>query len=69
MKKYYELYNEIKEKIESGEYKAGEKLPSKRVISDKAGVSVITVETAYQMLLSEGYIISKERSGYYVNKI
>ena len=69
MKKYYKLYIEIKNKILSGEYCAGDKLPSKRVMSDKSGYSAITVERAYEMLEEEGYIYTRERSGYYVSKI
>ncbi|MBR4283076.1 MAG: winged helix-turn-helix transcriptional regulator, partial [Clostridia bacterium] len=69
MKKYYNLYNEIKNKILSGQYKAEEKLPSKRVMADRSGYSIITVEKAYEMLEDEGYIIPKERKGYFVCKI
>ena len=65
-KKYLTLYRTVKDKILSGEYKSGEKLPSKRVMADKSGCSVITVETAYNMLSDEGYIAPMERCGYYV---
>lgn len=65
-KKYLSLYRTIKNKILAGEYVAGEKLPSKRVIADKSGCSVITAEQAYAMLIDEGYIISRQRSGYFV---
>ena len=65
-KKYYELYKQIKTEIISGEYKAGDKLPSKRVMADKYGYSLITVENAYGMLAEEGYIATKERSGYFM---
>ena len=68
-KKYYALYVEIKEAILSNAYKFGEKLPSKRVMADKKGLSLITVENAYSMLYEEGYIDSVERSGYFVRKI
>ena len=68
-KKYSELYRQIKDKITSGEYKSGEKLPSKRVTADHFGCSVITVEKAYGMLADEGYIFPKERSGYFVGKL
>lgn len=68
-KKYYILYCSIKKKILHGEYKAEEKLPSKRVMSDKTGYSIITVEKAYAMLEDEGYISPRQRSGYYVCKI
>ena len=66
-KKYYQIYNEIKKKILCGEYKHGEKLPSKRVMSDRSGYSVTTVESAYAILADEGYISPRERSGYYVS--
>ena len=69
MKKYYALYRELKEKIRSGEYRAEEKLPSKRVMADLTGYSLVTVEAAYGMLEDEGYISARERSGYYVCRI
>lgn len=68
-KKYLTLYQNIKDKILCGEYPTGVKLPSKRVTADKYGCSIITVQTAYDMLIDEGYITPKERSGYYVNHI
>lgn len=69
MKKYFNLYKTIKNKIINGEYKADEKLPSKRVMADMSGYSLITVEHAYNMLADEGYIKTKERSGYYVCRL
>ncbi len=59
----------MKNKIICGEYKSGQKLPSKRVTADKTGYSIITVEKAYSMLIDEGYITSLQRSGYYVCKL
>lgn len=67
--KYYYLYSAIKEDILSGVLKKNEKLPSKRSLAEHLGVSLITVETAYQMLKEEGYIESRERSGYYVTEL
>ncbi len=68
-KKYISLYREIKEKILCGDYRAGQKLPSKRVMADRTGTSQITVATAYAMLEDEGYLSARQRSGYYVNAI
>ena len=68
-KKYYSIYLEVKEKILAGELAHGEKLPSKRVMADMRGVSLVTVENAYAMLEEEGYIFSRERSGYFVARI
>ncbi len=69
MKKYFEIYRDIKERILKKEYAPGERLPSKRVTADKYGCSVITVQTAYGMLGDEGYIKAQERSGYFVSDI
>ena len=63
------VYRTIKNKIVRGEYKAGEKLPSKRTEADREGCSVVTVEKAYNMLIDEGYIIPRQRSGYFVCEI
>ena len=67
--KYYYLYSAMKEDILSGVLKKNEKLPSKRALAEHLGISLITVETAYQMLKDEGYIESRERSGYYVTEL
>ena len=66
MKKYYQLYIELKNKILTGDFRSGEKLPSKRVMADQCGHSLITVQRAYAMLEDEGYILAKERKGYFV---
>ncbi len=68
-KKYYLIYNETKKRILSGELVYGEKLVSKRVMADKSGVSLVTVERAYAMLEEEGYISARQRSGYFVCRI
>ena len=44
----------------------GNKLPSKRLLAEETGVSVITIEHTYSILCDEGYIESRQRSGYYV---
>ncbi len=64
--KYYSLYSHIRGDILFGKLKKGERLPSKRSLAANLSVSVITVQTAYEQLLAEGYIVSKERSGYFV---
>ncbi len=43
-------------------------LPSSRELSKQLGIARNTVVNAYQQLIDDGYLISKERSGYYVNK-
>ncbi len=63
---YLQLYDFLTEQIRSGELKAGEKLPGKRSMASALGVSVNTVDTAYQMLTAEGFVESRERSGFTV---
>lgn len=64
---YEQLYEDIKQDILSGRIPDGAKLPSKRAQAERLGISVVTVENAYSQLLAEGYISSRERSGYYVS--
>lgn len=63
---YLQLYLRIREDITSGLCPYGSKLPSKRYLAAETGTSVITVQHTYDLLSDEGYIRSKERSGYYV---
>ena len=65
---YESLYRLIREDIRTGRLAPGEKLPSKRALAEHLEVSVITVEAAYQELLSEGYIRSQEKVGYFVEE-
>ena len=62
-----ELYKALKNDIEEGKLKRGEKLPSKRTFARNCSVSTITVQNAYDQLVSEGYITAIEKKGYYVS--
>ncbi len=66
---YEQLYNHIRNEIESGKIGAGNKLPSKRALSAHLKISVVTVETAYALLAAEGYIYSVPGSGYYAERL
>ena len=65
-KRYLTIYEQVREDITTKRYHKGAKLPSKRVMAERMGVSIITVEHAYELLLEEGYIASREKSGYFV---
>ena len=54
--------------ILSGRFEQGEKLPSTRKLAEYLGVSRITVSLAFTELQSNDYLISKDRSGFYVSK-
>lgn len=62
---YMQLYAQIRDDITTGTIKYGDRLPSKRTLAAEAGVSVITAEHAYGILCDEGYVESRQRSGYY----
>ena len=66
---YEALYRCIRGDILSGTLAPGAKLPSKRALAQNLEVSKITVETAYNQLLSEGYIRSQEKVGYFVETV
>lgn len=63
---YIKLYEKLREEITRGAYKFGDRLPSKRVLAATFGTSIITVQHAYDILMSEGYVEARERSGYFV---
>ena len=66
---YESLYRCIREDILSGKLQAGTKLPSKRALAENLKISKITVEGAYEQLLSEGYVRSSQRQGYFVEAV
>lgn len=65
-KAYIQLYEALREDIVSGVYPYGAKLPSKRLLAEECGISVITAEHSLSLLCDEGYTESRERSGYFV---
>lgn len=66
---YEQLYRALRFDIESGALGAGDCLPSKRAFAKHLGVSVVTVEGAYDQLVAEGYVCAVPRSGFYVQEI
>ena len=63
---YLQLYNQIREDIVGDILRYHDKLPSIRALAEETGVSTITVEHAYALLCDEGYVESRERSGFFV---
>lgn len=66
---YIQLYKFIKHEIQMGNMKSNSKLPSKRKLSHYLAISQNTVEAAYEQLMTEGYIISFPRKGYFVSDL
>lgn len=66
---YLQVYQHLAQCIRCGELKDGERLPSKRSLAAHLRISMRTVETAYDMLVTQGYVTARARSGYYANGI
>ena len=65
MKLHHVVAQELERMIRSGSLRAGDKLPSVRMLCRTRGVSRSTVLRAYSSLELAGLIQSKARSGYY----
>lgn len=65
---YEQLYRQLAGQIGAGRLAAGSRMPGKRSLAEQLGVSVNTVDTAYQMLTAEGYLESRPRSGFFVQE-
>ena len=61
---YLQVYESIATQIRTGRLRAGDRLPGKRSLASHLAIAINTVDTAYQMLVAEGYLESRERSGF-----
>lgn len=66
---YEYLYRCIRRDVLNGVLTAGERLPSKRALAEHLQISVITVESAYQQLEAEGFLVSRPRQGFFVAQV
>lgn len=64
--KYKTIYDEVKEKIQNGEYPVGSQLPDEYSFCDEFGCSRMTVKKALDMLVEEGYVYRKQGQGTFV---
>ncbi len=67
--RYQQLAFDLEEKINSGLYKAGDRLPSLRELHMRTGLSITTVTQAYMELEMRGLVEPREKSGYYVRPL
>ncbi len=63
-----QIRQKLAEAILNESFPRGRRLPSSRKLADQLKVARNTVVLAYQQLIDEGYLISRERSGLYVNE-
>lgn len=60
---YQQLRNQIVMGISSGELKSGEQLPTVRNLALEMGINTMTISKAYQLLKTEGYIMTDRKNG------
>jgi len=63
---YEQIYDSILRQIRAGQLSAGSRLPGKRSLAQQLSVGVNTVDAAYQMLVAEGYLEARPKSGFFV---
>jgi len=66
MKRYERLASQIGDLIRRGDLPPGTRIPAVRAACDAYGVSPSTVFRAYYLLESQGLIVARPRSGYFV---
>lgn len=65
---YEQLRRSIIEGIASGDLKPGESLPSVRQMAEDIGINLHTVNKAYNILKSDGYLNIDRRTGAVINE-
>lgn len=65
---YFQLKNLIRGKIDSGEYAAGQLIPSERELSELLAISRMTVRQALNQLVQEGALTREKGRGTFVSK-
>lgn len=63
---YINIHDKIKDDIDVGIWKIGQRLPSERDLADEFGVSRMTLRQAITLLVEEGVLTRKVGSGTYV---
>lgn len=60
---YLQLYDRYRQAIAAGKLQAGDRVPSVRGLASELGVARGTIELAYQVLVSEGYLTPRGAAG------
>ena len=61
-----QVYDNIKQLIINGVWKAGDKIPSEHILCQEFGVARVSIRSALQYLNAQGYIETKRGDGSYV---
>src|SRR5690606_26211030 len=60
---YQQLYRRYRDAIARGKLLPGDRVPSVRSLASELNLPRGTVEAAYQMLISEGYLVARGAAG------
>jgi GntR family transcriptional regulator/MocR family aminotransferase len=63
-----QIRQKLVEAITLGTFPLNRRLPSSRKLAEQLGVARNTVVLVYEQLVEEGYLVSRERSGIYINE-
>ncbi len=66
---YQQLFDQLRRGIEEGDHPEGSRLPPIRSLAANLGCARNTVESAYGLLVQEGYVKSRPGSGYIVQNV
>ncbi|MFC8047977.1 GntR family transcriptional regulator [Nocardia sp. NPDC057353] len=61
--RHRQIARELRNEIEAGRLRPGQKLPSTRALAEQFGVSVAPINDAMALLEQEGLVVSRPRSG------
>lgn len=65
---FLKLANQIIQEILAGRLQQGTRLPGSRTLADELGINRKTVQSVYEDLEAQGWLISKPRQGTYISK-
>jgi GntR family transcriptional regulator/MocR family aminotransferase len=65
---YLQIAKGISKLVKKGVLQSGQKLPGSRLLAEKLGVHRSTLMLALDELQAEGWLVSKEKSGWYVSE-
>lgn len=60
---YRQLYERVRASIAAGDLAPGDRVPSARSLAQELGVARGTIELAYELLTSEGYLLARGQAG------
>jgi len=66
---YRQIYLRFRQSIADGHLKPGDRVPSVRALAAELNLARGTVETAYQLLISEGYLLARGPAGTVVSQL